>query len=94
MHLEEAKDHAKMLLSLFVIITVYRGVGVVRLGAVAAHKHGIAKVFLSDKLAPYLHNLLIKVASVGYVALLPENLTHVVVRAAEVDALRSVELAL
>ncbi len=75
-----------MLLCFLVVITINRGIGVVL--------NGVSKVFLDDELAPDLNYLLVEVLSLLHLAFLLENLSHIEVTAAEIDALWSIELAL
>ena len=85
-NLEKVENNTKVLLSLFIIVSVYCCVSVVLNGA--------AKVLLNDELAPYLNDLLIEVLGIDDLALLLEDLTHIIIAATQIDALRTIELRL
>ena len=84
--LEEVKNDTEVLLSFFVVVSIYCCVGVVL--------DGTSEVLLNDELAPDLHDLLVKVLGIDDLAFLLEDFAHVVVAAAEIDAFWAIELGL
>lgn len=82
--LEEVKNDTEMLLGFFVVVSIYCCVGVVL--------DGTSEVLLNDELAPDLHDLLVEVLGIDDLAFLLENLTHVVVAAAQINAFRAIKL--
>lgn len=82
--LEKVENDTEVLLGFFVVVSIYCCVGVVL--------DGTSKVLLNDELAPDLHDLLVEVLSIDDLTFLLEDLTHVIVAAAKIDAFRAIEL--
>ena len=76
-----------MLLGLLIVVSVYCCVSVV------LYRQRVPQVLLCDELLPDLNYLLVEVPRIVSISLLLEDLTHVVIAAAQVYALWSMKLA-